>query len=97
MTTYAVSRPPAGPAGTAYHMKSREFNDFGGPESAPDQPSGDDTMCRVVSCTTCGRSTWEGCGDHAAEVMAAVPESQRCQGHVAEATVERPDDARVGA
>jgi hypothetical protein len=35
-------------------------------------------MCVAVLCQTCGKTTWAGCGDHAAQVMAAVPVAQRC-------------------
>ncbi|VEG27889.1 hypothetical protein [Actinomyces howellii] len=35
-------------------------------------------MCRAVTCTTCGKTTWAGCGQHAEEVMAAVPVPERC-------------------
>ncbi|MCW2669385.1 MAG: Uncharacterized protein JWO27_1282 [Frankiales bacterium] len=35
-------------------------------------------MCMPVRCGTCGLTTWAGCGDHAEEVMAQVPEEQRC-------------------
>lgn len=39
-------------------------------------------MCRPVSCKTCGKTTWAGCGQHVDKVMAGVPTSQRCAGHV---------------
>lgn len=35
-------------------------------------------MCSPVPCQTCEKTTWEGCGDHAEEVMAQVPTQQRC-------------------
>lgn len=38
-------------------------------------------MCRAVTCTTCGLTTWAGCGQHVDSVMAGVPRSQRCPGH----------------
>ena len=38
-------------------------------------------MCRTVSCQTCGKTTWAGCGEHVNEVMRPVPKSQRCPGH----------------
>ena len=49
-------------------------------------------MCRVVSCSTCGKSTWKGCGEHADEVMAAVPDRDRCRGHAVQeiAVSDRP-------
>lgn len=38
-------------------------------------------MCRAVTCSTCGKTTWAGCGRHVEQVMAKVPERERCPGH----------------
>ncbi|QOR70430.1 hypothetical protein IM660_17855 [Ruania alkalisoli] len=38
-------------------------------------------MCRPVSCDTCGKTTWAGCGEHVDQVMRAVPQAQQCPGH----------------
>ncbi len=38
-------------------------------------------MCYPVTCSTCGRTTWSGCGQHVDDVMRGVPTSQRCPGH----------------
>ena len=38
-------------------------------------------MCRAVKCRTCGKTTWAGCGLHVDQVMARVPQDQRCEGH----------------
>ncbi len=38
-------------------------------------------MCRPVTCKTCGKTTWAGCGQHVDQVMANVSPSQRCEGH----------------
>jgi hypothetical protein len=38
-------------------------------------------MCRAVTCKTCGKATWSGCGQHADQVLAGVPQSDRCSGH----------------
>jgi len=35
-------------------------------------------MCSPVPCQACNKVTWTGCGDHADQVMAQIPESQRC-------------------
>jgi hypothetical protein len=43
-------------------------------------------MCRTVTCKTCGKTTWAGCGQHAKQVMGGVPASQRCSGHTDEPT-----------
>jgi hypothetical protein len=41
-------------------------------------------MCRAVTCRTCGKTTWAGCGQHVTQVMAAVPTGDRCTGHARE-------------
>ena len=38
-------------------------------------------MCRPTTCRTCGKITWSGCGQHVAQVRAAVPTDQWCSGH----------------
>lgn len=38
-------------------------------------------MCRPVTCKTCGKTTWAGCGEHVADVKRAVPAGQWCPGH----------------
>lgn len=38
-------------------------------------------MCYPVPCRVCGKTTWDGCGDHIAEVKAQVPAEQWCPGH----------------
>lgn len=35
-------------------------------------------MCVPVLCRSCRKFTWSGCGRHASDVLAAIPESQRC-------------------
>jgi hypothetical protein len=34
-----------------------------------------------MRCKTCGKTTWAGCGQHVAQVRAAVPSDQWCGGH----------------
>lgn len=46
-------------------------------------------MCRRVKCRVCGKTTWAGCGMHVQQVMASVPASQRCAGHVDDATAKQ--------
>lgn len=41
-------------------------------------------MCRPVTCTTCGKTTWAGCGRHVDQVMDRVPRADRCAGHADE-------------
>lgn len=38
-------------------------------------------MCRAVTCKTCGKTTWAGCGQHVASVKAGVPRADWCGGH----------------
>ena len=38
-------------------------------------------MCRPVTCNTCGKTTWAGCGDHVDQVKATGPADQWCGGH----------------
>lgn len=42
------------------------------------------TMCRPVTCPTCGKTTWAGCGQHIDAVRATVSADQWC-------TCPRPD------
>ena len=38
-------------------------------------------MCRAITCRTCGKVTWSGCGRHVDQVLAGVPRADRCPGH----------------
>ena len=38
-------------------------------------------MCYPVSCSTCGKTTWSGCGMHVDQVMKSVPKDKQCEGH----------------
>jgi len=38
-------------------------------------------MCSRVTCSTCKKATWSGCGQHIEEALAGIPVSERCQGH----------------
>ena len=46
-------------------------------------------MCSPVTCRTCGKTTWSGCGQHVASVKARVPASQWCDGHANRAEHQR--------
>jgi hypothetical protein len=35
-------------------------------------------MCQQVKCTTCGKPTWAGCGQHVEAVLGKVPPEKRC-------------------
>lgn len=36
-------------------------------------------MCSRVTCRTCSKPTWSGCGNHIEQALAGVPKSDRCQ------------------
>lgn len=38
-------------------------------------------MCRRVTCRTCGKPTWTGCGQHVEQALQGVPKNERCPGH----------------
>lgn len=38
-------------------------------------------MCHRVTCKTCGKATWAGCGRHVERALAGVPGRDRCSGH----------------
>jgi len=38
-------------------------------------------MCSAVTCNTCAKATWTGCGQHIEEALAGVAMKDRCQGH----------------
>ena len=38
-------------------------------------------MCRPVTCRTCRKTTWAGCGQHVDAVRRTVPAGQWCPGH----------------
>ena len=35
-------------------------------------------MCSQAICSSCGKVTWQGCGQHVEEALEGVPESQLC-------------------
>lgn len=36
-------------------------------------------MCVAVTCSSCGKVGWRGCGAHVEQVLRGVPEEKRCQ------------------
>ena len=44
-------------------------------------------MCQRVTCRTCNKATYQGCGMHVSQALAGVPESQRC-------TCDRPEKSQ---
>ncbi len=35
-------------------------------------------MCQRVTCSTCGKPDWSGCGAHVEVVLGNVPKPKRC-------------------
>ena len=35
-------------------------------------------MCSPIRCSSCGKVSWTGCGQHKDQVLAGFPQSQRC-------------------
>ena len=36
-------------------------------------------MCVRVTCASCNKPTWEGCGDHIEVALEGVAQTDRCQ------------------
>lgn len=36
-------------------------------------------MCMAVSCPSCGKPDWRGCGAHVEQVLGNVPKDRRCK------------------
>jgi hypothetical protein len=36
-------------------------------------------MCQRVTCPSCGKPTYAGCGMHVEQVLGNVPKSERCR------------------
>ena len=36
-------------------------------------------MCRRLTCPTCQKPTWAGCGAHVEQVLGDVPPAERCR------------------
>jgi len=47
-------------------------------------------MCTQITCRTCGKPTWSGCGLHVEHALQGVPKADRCQGHT-EAPATEPN------
>lgn len=53
-------------------------------------------MCMAVTCKTCGKTTWAGCGEHIDDVKAGVPAEQWCPGHPDGASAATTGDTKPG-
>jgi hypothetical protein len=46
-------------------------------------------MCRRITCNSCGKPTFAGCGAHIEQVLGDVPKAERCRCHE-QAKAEKP-------
>ncbi|MCD1572712.1 hypothetical protein [Agromyces mediolanus] len=53
-------------------------------------------MCRAVTCRTCQKTTWAGCGQHVGAVKASVPSGQWCAGTHTQAQIDAAKASRGG-
>lgn len=53
-------------------------------------------MCRAVTCRTCGKTTWTGCGQHISAVKASVPAGQWCNGKHSQREIDAANANRGG-
>lgn len=53
-------------------------------------------MCRATTCSTCGKTTWAGCGQHVQAVKKTVPAAQWCNGSHTHAEVAAAASNRRG-
>ncbi len=53
-------------------------------------------MCRAVTCKTCSKTTWAGCGQHVSSVKAGVSSSQWCNGKHTPAEIAAAKSEKVG-
>lgn len=53
-------------------------------------------MCRRVTCPTCGKASWAGCGAHVEQVLGGVPRDQRCSCREAGAAARAPGERGRG-
>ena len=51
-------------------------------------------MCREMTCPTCQRPSWAGCGAHVEQVLGHVPPAERCRCSEEAASPERAVGAR---
>ena len=47
-------------------------------------------MCHEIACATCGKPTWEGCGEHIEYALKHVPLNERCT-----CPRSKPSDSKV--
>jgi len=49
----------------------------------------EEVMCQRVVCAGCGGATYRGCGNHVEQVLAGVPQAERCSCAVGQGTERR--------
>jgi len=47
-------------------------------------------MCSRVTCRTCDKPTWQGCGLHIEQALDGVPTAERCQCRENTVVTKRP-------
>lgn len=52
-------------------------------------------MCRRVTCSSCGKPTYAGCGMHVEQVLGDVPSEQRCRCREKRATAPRAGEEQT--
>lgn len=53
-------------------------------------------MCSPVTCSTCGKPGWRGCGAHVEQILGHVPADQRCRCREEKAAKAGPGEAPRG-
>lgn len=55
-------------------------------------------MCQRVTCSSCGKPSYSGCGRHVESVLADVPAAERCHCRETKATKSSPpaSESRAG-
>ncbi|MGJ8722478.1 MAG: hypothetical protein ACSHW9_11600 [Salinibacterium amurskyense] len=53
-------------------------------------------MCRPVTCSTCGKTTWAGCGQHIQTVKRSVPASNWCNGKHSQSEIDAAKSSQGG-
>lgn len=49
-------------------------------------------MCQRITCATCGKPTYAGCGRHIEQVLGAVPTQERCRCREDRATAPKAEE-----
>lgn len=52
-------------------------------------------MCRRVTCSTCGKPSFAGCGAHVEQVLGDVPKDERCRCREASSAAKQGGEPRT--